>query len=632
MVPGAFSQESGTRLTDLLQAAHQAENSNNYAAAAAAYRSAVAIEPDVPELWANLGLMQHQGGDYRDALQSFRKAYAMKSSLYVPNLFLGIDLFETGNAQEALPFLLRAAKMNGKDPEPLLFAGRAYSSLGERARAAEELEQAVQLGPQLPQPWFYLGLVDLDRVEEEARALTGDDHGSSWARSLYAESLVKQSRYHEAVDVYQDVAAAPSHPPCVRAELGVAYLLLQDRAHARQQFELASQESPVCSLATLGQARLDMDSGLEAAALKKLDLLWVRDAGYVRISAYVLTQDSPAAVMERFAAVADQESRAGEVPADLARFLQSALGGNNREPDDQSSDDASAGPGNLQGKRSTGAAADYAAGRYRRCEDAAAAGLKTRDPLLLRLLVRCSYLTGDDPVASRAADALPKSPSPSPEVLYWSIKAREQLAIRALGRYEQLEPNSERTHLILGDIYRQRQRYESAEDQYQQALAIQPKDPAALLGMAYACFGNGDPDRALTAAQEALQQTPADPEVNLVIGEILVQRHDFANAEGFLDRSLTARPQMLPHIHALLGRVYAETGKNAQAIAELRLGLSSDTDGTVYYQLAQAYRRAGDNQDAADAMQQVKVIEQRRRQASVIAVQDSPAGDVNSGP
>ena len=84
-------QQQSPELESLLAAAQQAQAANNYAAAAESYKQAVKFRPDMPELWANLGLMQHQTGDYTAAIGSFEKANRLKASLYVPNLFLGID-------------------------------------------------------------------------------------------------------------------------------------------------------------------------------------------------------------------------------------------------------------------------------------------------------------------------------------------------------------------------------------------------------------------------------------------------------------------------------------------------------------------------------------------------------------
>jgi predicted Zn-dependent protease len=163
-------------------------------------------------------------------------------------------------------------------------------------------------------------------------------------------------------------------------------------------------------------------------------------------------------------------------------------------------------------------------------------------------------------------------------------------------------------------------------------LTLTPNDPAALLGLASAYLGNGNIDKAIQTAHSGLNQTPADAELNLLMGEALVSRHQYADAEPFLLKALNAKPQMLPHVHALLGQVYAEAGKTQQAIEQLKLGLQSDQDGSLHYQLARLYRRTGDTKDAAVAIDQMKAIQQQYRQGAVIALQDSRPSDLDDGP
>ena len=44
---------------------------NDFKAAAESYKQAVKIHPESAEMWANLGLMEHEGGDYAEAIRSF---------------------------------------------------------------------------------------------------------------------------------------------------------------------------------------------------------------------------------------------------------------------------------------------------------------------------------------------------------------------------------------------------------------------------------------------------------------------------------------------------------------------------------------------------------------------------------
>ena len=239
----------------------------------------------------------------------------------------------------------------------------------------------------------------------------------------------------------------------------------------------------------------------------------------------------------------------------------------------------------------------------------------------LRLLAACSFFAGDNDSALIAATALQTLQPHSPEALYWSIQANQRLALKSLERFQQLDSNSARSHVLLGDIYYQLERYDDAQTEYSKALTLSPGDPAALLGLATAYLSNNDTPQAMDTAQLALKNSPNDPALNLIVAEALISKTHFAEAEPFLNKSLAAKPQMLPHIHALLGKVYAETGRTHEAIEQLKMGASSDDTGSIHYTLARLYRQVGDVKDAAAALEEVKIIKQRRDR-SIKTVED----------
>jgi predicted Zn-dependent protease len=197
----------------------------------------------------------------------------------------------------------------------------------------------------------------------------------------------------------------------------------------------------------------------------------------------------------------------------------------------------------------------------------------------------------------------------------------------AFSRFEQLEPDSPKTHLLMGDMYRQRQHLEEAENEYRAAAALAPHDPAPLYGLASAYSQDSKSDQALSIVKSALGMSPDDPDLNLLAGEILVERHEWTQAENYLKQSLNAahplKPQMLPHAHVLLGQVYAQTDRPQEAISELQMGLASDEDGSIYYRLARLYAQLGDKAAAQAAIVHVKELERKRRERAVVAVQDS---------
>lgn len=620
-------QDQSSDLASLLAAAQQAQAANNYAAAAASYKQAIKLRPDIPELRANLGLMQHEAGDYPEAIRSFQEAIRLRPSLYVPNLFLGIDYVHTGKAKEAIPLLLKAEKMNTADPLPSLTLGHAYTSLGEHAPAIREFRRTLRIDPKQSSAWFDMGIAQLDQVEEDARAMTGNHADSSYAKALFAESLVKQSRYKEAADLYKSILAANDQPPCMRSEAGFLYLKQGDAQNAELQFQAERSQHPECSLATLGEASLRIDAGSNQDALQLLQQLWAADHEFLNINAALLFDGMPPEHARSFLDYVAQQQSLGNIEQEFyAALIQSMQGvpSMSEEVLTQSS------PAHITRDE---ARREYLTGHYGRCASLLKTNLDSGNAATLQLLAACSFFAGDYSLTSDAGHALQSLPShPQAQALYWSIKANEKLAFESLDHFQQLEPNSARSHILLGDIYRQRERYDDAQKEYSKALDISPNDSAALLGLASAYYDDANITKTIETAQQALLQSPGDPEISLLMGEALISQHKFTDAEPYLLKALSAKPQMLPHVHALLGEAYAADGKTQDAIRELKLGAESDQDGSVHYQLARLYSKIGDRADAAIAIQQMKALQQKRREGAVIAVEDAHSTSLDGAP
>ena len=627
-------------LATLLADAQQAQAAKNYAVAANDYRKALKLRSDIPELWANLGLMEHETGDYAAAIASFEHANRLKSSLYVPQLFLGIDYLRTGKAKQAIPYLLAAKKMNDTDPLPSLTLGRAYSSLGKLSAAIPELRHAIDLDPKQGSAWFALGIAYLDQLESDSRTMTGQNADSAYAQALFAESLVKQSRYKEAAGLYQSVLAADNQPPCVRSEQGFLDLRQDNAQAAASEFAAERKLHPECTLALLGLARLRIDAGESDDALAILNQAWKADQGFFSSNASILFEGMPNVRATSFLSFVEDRQSSGGIEPGLYAALSHPLGEISTstpadgQPEVKAAVEKRSQPSAVNASATLASAKkDYSVGRYGDCAAHIESSLSGRDADALQLLALCSFLTGRYGLTSDATYALRELPSqPTAATLYWAIKANERLAFESLARYQELEPDSARSHILLGDIYRQRDRPEDAQKEYSSALTLSPNDPAALLGLATAYLQEAKVEQAVETAQRALERSPADPDVNLVMGEALITQHKFTEAEPFLLKALNAKPQVLPHVHALLGRVYEVNGRIKEAIDQLKMGAESDQDGSIHYQLARLYTQVGDKADADAAFAQMKAIKQKRREGAVIALADSHPSSLDDAP
>jgi tetratricopeptide (TPR) repeat protein len=613
----------------LLAVAQNAQQRSDYAGAADAYKKALKIHSDVPEVWANLGLMENELADYSHALTSFRNANHLKPSLYVPNLFLGIDYIRMGKASNAIPYLLKAKQINSKDPQAPLALGRAYSAMGNHTSAINEYRRAIKLNVTEHAVWFDIGIAYLGVVENNSRSMSSDNPDTAYAKALLAESLIKQTRYLEGEALYKSILIMKEQPPCMRSELGYAYLKQNDHKNAELEFDEEMKASPVCSLAALGLARLNIENGENVAALEIIEGFWSRDQGFVRSNISQLIDGIEASQAAAFARSLLAQKNSTTLPPDLYSLLVSIFTEDANQPtififhDENNNGVSKATQISPAALRS--AEEYFKSGQYGKCAAVLKNSATSMKQESLNMLAACAFMSGDYELTSSASQRLLASAPHSAQALYWSIKANEKLAFESLDMYQRLEPNSKNSHILLGDIFRQQHRYDDAQVEYKLALEISPNDPAALLGLANAYFGNLNIEKTIETVQTAMRNDPNGPELNLIMGEALVHRKNYAEAKPYLEKSLAAKPQMLPHVHALLGQaeLFRQSGDMQYAIAHLKLGLPSDEDGSVHYQLARAYQQVGDRKNAAIAIEQMKSVQRQNRKHAETAVAET---------
>ena len=622
VMPGFCQTEGETELDPLLSRAQEAQGRQDFAAAAEAYRTAVKVRPDTPELWANLGIMEYEAHQYQAAARDLSSAIRLNSSLYSPFLFLGLDELRLERPKEALPYLQKAEKLNASDPQPLLALGRAEVSLKEYAEATNAYRKALLLDPENSRAWFDAGMAYLSDLENDSRSLAEMTPANGYSEALFAESLAEQRRYVEATTQYLSAIDAQSQPPCLHSALGFIYLRQGKTPEAMEQFQFDKRLHPECNSTYLGMAEIDLAASRQNEGLQELEQSWSGDPGYTTSNLSSMLEILSADQREELAkAVAARKDQAGGQSRGFLDALSSQLGEKDiRAENTAAGETATSRSSSVQRGK---ALAAYQARHYRQCARwiGSSGGLHSSAELLLA--ARCSYMTGDYLAAATAARLARAKLPADPEVLYWSIRADQRLAVEALERFQRIAPDSPQTHLLLGDMDRQRHRYDDAISEYKLALDEAPNDPAALQGLTSAYLLDGKIEDTVKTATAALSLEPNNPELSLLLGEALVAQHKYQEAEAPLQKSLSGKPQLLPQAHALLGQVYAELGRVPEAIANLKLGLDADETGSFHYQLARLYRQTGDTAAAAAAMDQAKSLAQQRRARAVIAVQEA---------
>jgi len=262
--------DNSATLQSLLGAAQQAAARRDFSAAADSYRRAIEISPQVAELWANLGLMYHEMGNFDEAIKSLTEAARLNPSLYVPQLFLGIDNLKLKRAETAVPFLEKAEKLNPADPEAPIALGRAFAIAGNGKGASDAYSRAVTLAPDNGKAWFGLGMAYLQEVDTDARVMTTTYKDSMYSNLRAGELFAEQGKLVEAARAYKTTLSVASPPPCSHAGYGIVLLRQKTIAEAKEEFDLESHSTSGCPLTSLGLAAMQLIQGDTENALKKL--------------------------------------------------------------------------------------------------------------------------------------------------------------------------------------------------------------------------------------------------------------------------------------------------------------------------------------------------------------------------
>ncbi len=598
---GQASAQESAQFESLLASAQQAQARGDFEAAAEFYRKAVSFRPEMAELRANLGLMYYQTGKDEQAIEAFRQAIRLKPRLFVPNLFLGLDYLRLKRFNEAIPHLKRATLLNPADIQGQLGLGQAYSGSGQKRLAIAAYLRALQLGPENADGWFHLGVTYLEQVEANARLLLARHKDSGYLQALMADTFAEQGAFIQAAEAYKKTLTFPAFPAGMHAGYGFVLLNQRDFAGAERELDAELASNPGSLMAKLGRARLHAEQDASAVGAKEIADIWRADAGFLRANAPMFNGGLRRSDRSELQRSLEQEKATGEIPEEVVRLFQFDGAGEKSADLSRALGVAAEIPAGSTKIPADTAAKLYASGRYGECADLLASRLQLLQTRDLRLLASCAYSTANYQPAAIAAQKLAVNAATQAEGLYWETRSAQKLAAEALARAGEIDSSSPKLHVLLGDIYRQRLYFPDAQQEYRKALALQPEDTGALFGLALALLADEQTDEAFRLAETAAQKYPDDPELNALMGEILCSRHDYSRAELYLKKGLSTKPELVPHVHALLGKVYAETDRTQQAITELKLALAGDKDGRVHYQLGRLYLKLGDRASAEQA-------------------------------
>lgn len=205
-----------------------------------------------------------------------------------------------------------------------------------------------------------------------------------------------------------------------------------------------------------------------------------------------------------------------------------------------------------------------------------------------------------------------------PEILFHANRTYREVAVQASFEIARVAPESVWAHQAMGEAYESRQFYDLAIMEYRKALEREPGRPGLRFRLGEAMLAQAG---AASQADDALEQfelelaaNPSHAASALRAGEIHHAKSEPDKALGYYQRAVQLRPEFA-EARVALGTLLLDADRTAEAVRELERAVElNPTDAGSRYQLARAYREAGDMSAQKAQLAEYRRLQTERRQ------------------
>ena len=230
---------------------------------------------------------------------------------------------------------------------------------------------------------------------------------------------------------------------------------------------------------------------------------------------------------------------------------------------------------------------------------------------------------GDFESAAVHLKRLAKREPQNQQVWYLLGKVYMQLSEGALGKVNQIDPNSVWAHEISAELMESMKNSDGAILEWKKAIDVAPRQPGVHYKLGDLYWSLSQWENATEQFRQELALDPANCMIHWKLGDILLRTNaDPNDALAGIDRALAGCPNLM-EARADRARLLLKLHREQDAIAELRTVEKSDpAEPSTHFLLAQAYRATGKTQEAQSEMKSFSELEEKSRASTAERAQE----------
>ncbi len=281
------------------------------------FRTAVRLDPNLPEAHLDLGLVLGREGKNAAGIEELRKAIALNPKLDSAHLFTGVFLYQTGHNEQAIAELQQELALNPKSGEALSWLGIVELASGHPERAVGPLDQASELSPNDLNLLEYRGRAHSQVAQASYSRMATIDPDAWQVHKVRAELYASENKDREAITEYEQALKREQRNPDLFEALGDRYRHMNELEPARKAYqqELAiSPQNPI-AMYNLGSTEIDLGDPAGVPLLEAMLKVYgtsVNAEYYLGRGLALSNRDEEAATLLEQTAKADPDGEVGK--------------------------------------------------------------------------------------------------------------------------------------------------------------------------------------------------------------------------------------------------------------------------------------------------------------------------------